>query len=116
MPNSTAQACRSRTDREVSQIDIFASKWFAIFAGVIIACSIFTVFWTSFVEESDIEFNDAVKVIAKVIFFIPLLILGGILIAVEKRRWGVIIAAVVILTMLVAAFILDPGESPAPWD
>lgn len=97
-------------------MDFLSSKWFMWLSSIVIACTIFSVFWKSFVDESNVEGSDVWRIIIKVITFIPLLIIGSVMIAIEKRYWGVLILAAVIITMFVVAFLNDPRGSPAPWN
>lgn len=83
---------------------------------VLVACSIFTLFRESLLGNSDINWRDVWISIIKIVSFVPMVIIGAVVIAIEKRLWGVIILACVVITMFIVAFLFDPGESPAPWN
>lgn len=93
----------------------FQSNWFTWLCGIIIGCTIITNLWISFVEESGTEPSEILRIVLKIIFFIPMLILGIIISAVEKKAWGAIIIVVIMITAFVVAWIYGTPEAAPDW-
>jgi hypothetical protein len=95
-------------------IDFFVSPTFTWIIGILGVLTILGILITTFQEywgDTDVWGG-----LLKVILFIPMVVVGAILLVIEKRYWGVAVLAIVLIIMFAIAFLYDPGEGPVPWN
>lgn len=97
-------------------MDFLQSKWFMWFTLIIIIITVFRNVWISFIVESRAGPEELWRRFLYIVFFIPMVLIAGIIYCIEKRYWGLIIMAIIMITGFTVAFIFDHGGNAAPWN